>query len=90
MPVSKIKKYVSNAQKELFELMHASQDYRNVKGDNTKDESKKKKKFQQERGQWVGAVIQGRRYSQSGKQVTTLNRNAVKGSKNINPTYNTY
>ena len=67
-PLAKLSDYVSNAQKELGEMMWASQDYRNVKGDNTADEKKKKKKFQQERGQWVGAVLQGRRYNQSGQQ----------------------
>jgi len=67
-PLARFSAYVSNAQKELTETMWASQDYRNVKGDNTIDEKKKKNKFQQERGQWVGAVLQGRRYNQSGKQ----------------------
>lgn len=67
-PLARVGAYVSNAQKELGEMLWASQDYRNVKGDRTADEAKKKKKFQQERGQWVGAVLQGRRYNNRGQQ----------------------
>ena len=57
-------------------------------------EKKANKKLKSERGQLLGAVLQGRRYSQSGKQITTSNRNTAgitgKGSKNVNSTYNTY
>ena len=94
MALNKIKNYVSNAQKELGELLKASQDYRNVKGDNTLDEMKKRKKFQTERGQWAGAVLQGRRYNSSGTQVSGNARSSGgitgKGGKSVNPTYNTY
>jgi len=67
-PLARVRAYVNNSQKELGELLQASQDYRNVKGDNSADEKRKKKIFQQERGQWVGAFLQGRRYDQSGRQ----------------------
>ena len=94
MALNKVKNYWDNAQKELSDMLSAAQDYRNNKGDNNLKEFQKKKKYQNERGQYLGALFQGRRYDSSGNQVKTNSRSSGgitgKGGKSVNPTYNTY
>ena len=71
-PLAKISGYVSNIVKELNETSDAGaqvSNYHYNRDDKNSPKYKEKvKKLKAERGQLAGAILQGRRYNQSGQQ----------------------
>ncbi len=63
-PINKIKKYVSNVDKELQDWGNSGETY------NKNKTAANKKKLQTQRSEFFGALIQGRRY-EGGVKTTT-------------------
>ena len=68
MPVDKVKKYLKNLDKETNQAGNAGESLKKVKG--TSKEKAAANKLRNERGQMFGALLQGRRYDEKGKQIT--------------------
>ncbi len=68
MPVNKVKKYLKNLDKETNQAGNAGESLKKVKG--TSKEKAAANKLRNERGQMFGALLQGRRYDEKGKQIT--------------------
>ena len=69
-PISKIKKYASNVDKELTGLGNANQTYNKNKTETNKN------KVETQRSEFFGALLQGRRYD-AGVKTTTKTVNKV-------------
>jgi hypothetical protein len=68
MPVNKVKKYLKNLDKETNQAGNAGETLKKAKG--TPKEKAAANKLRNERGQMFGALLQGRRYDEKGKQIT--------------------
>jgi hypothetical protein len=68
MPVNKVKKYLKNLDKETTQAGNAGETLKKKKG--TPNEKAAANKLRNERGQMFGALLQGRRYDEKGKQIT--------------------
>jgi hypothetical protein len=68
MPVNKVKKYLKNLDKETNQAGNAGETLKKAKG--TSKEKAAANKLRNERGQMFGALLQGRRYDEKGKQIT--------------------
>jgi hypothetical protein len=68
MPVNKVKKYLKNLDKETTQAGNAGETLKLRKG--TPKEKAAANKLRNERGQMFGALLQGRRYDENGKQIT--------------------
>jgi hypothetical protein len=68
MPVNKVKKYLKNLDKETTQAGNAGETLKKAKG--TPKEKAAANKLRNERGQMFGALLQGRRYDEKGKQIT--------------------
>jgi hypothetical protein len=70
MPLNRIKKYVSNVDKELQQWGNSGETYNKNKTESNK------KKLQTQRSEFFGALLQGRRY-EGGVKTTTPTVNKV-------------
>ena len=68
MPVNKVKKYLKNLDKETNQAGNAGETLKKAKA--TSKEKAAANKLRNERGQMFGALLQGRRYDEKGKQIT--------------------
>jgi hypothetical protein len=85
MPVNKVKKYLKNLDKETTQAGNAGETLKKVKG--TPKEKAAANKLRNERGQMFGALLQGRRYDEKGKQITkAAPKPAVKKATMAKPT----
>jgi hypothetical protein len=67
MPANKVKKYLKNLDKETTQAGNAGETLKKAKG--TSKEKAAADKLRNERGQMFGALLQGRRYDEKGKQI---------------------
>lgn len=65
--------YLDNLKKELGQTFQAYKDYSNARGDITPGANERARKasktYDNQKGQIIGALVQGRRYGKGGRQV---------------------
>ena len=81
MAVNKVKKYLKNLDKETTQAGNAGETLRVLKG--TPKEKAAVNKLRNERGQMFGALLQGRRYDKSGKQIKVSSTKTVVNKKPV-------
>ena len=87
MAINKVKKYLKNLDKETTDIFGNQQRtgsgeiYKKAKG--TPQEKTAANKLRNDRGQMFGALLQGRRYDESGKQIKVSSTKTVVNKKPV-------